>query len=340
QAKNMTYTGNIYEGVSVDNKITEVTGEEATKIIYYIDAECKSETSIEKNGAEKKGGAPKKEGKYWVKIELGGAGAINEFEIKECKHENFTITNQKEPTCTSEGHEGDRECNYCDYKEKGKSIPKKGHHMDKGRITKQRGDDVEGQYTYTCINGCGLTEAEIIPKKSVSVVLGKNADIVNDISTCQKITLANASKYKKYLELKAKDGKVVTKKYYKTKISKSIPVKVFVGGKEYTVNIKIKIPAPKVKVTKKIVKVGGEKCYKYLFKYNIKDASKIKVRMKKGGTKSINKELDRDVSKRKSGKKSYILYSKKTMKKLNNKITFKIVAYYGKNQSETITITK
>ena len=91
---------------------------------------------------------------------------------------------------------------------------------------------------------------------------------------------------------------------------------------------------------KKITTVGGEKCYKYEFKYNIKDASKIKVRMQKGGTKSINKEFDRDISKKKSGKKSYMLYSKKTMKKLNNKITFKIVAYYGKNQSETLTITK
>ena len=62
--------------------------------------------------------------------------------------------------------------------------------------------------------------------------------------------------------------------------------------------------------------------------------------MQKGGTKAINKYLDKNVSKQKSNKGSYINFTKSTMKKMNNKVTFKIVVYYGKNQSETLTITK
>lgn len=248
------------------------------------------------------------------------------------------IANVKNATCTAAGYTGDEICLSCNNaKNRGLTIDAKGYKWDAGKVTTQSTDDAEGQFTYTCTNGCKHTKTEIIPRKSVPIELGKKAKIISNVSVCQKMTFAKASKYKKYLTFNTKTGEIKTKKYYKTKISKSIPVKVFVGGKEYTVNIKPKISAPKIKVTKKKI---GNKGYKYTFKYNIKGADKIKVRMQKGGNKSINKEFDRDISRRKSGKNSYILYSKKTMKKLNNKITFKIIAYYGKNQSETLTITK
>lgn len=250
------------------------------------------------------------------------------------------IVNAKSTTCIANGYTGDIVCSSCGVqRERGSEKPAKGYKWNKGKAAKKSTDKSEGVFTYTCTNGCRHTKTEVIPRKSITIDLGKKAKVISKASGC-KMSLANASKYKKYLTFNAKTGEIKTKKYYKVKINKSIPVKIKIGGKNYTVKVKIKIPAPKVKVIKKITTVGGEKCYKYEFKYNIKDASKIKVRMQKGGTKSINKEFDRDISKKKSGKKSYMLYSKKTMKKLNNKITFKIVAYYGKNQSETLTITK
>ena len=160
-------------------------------------------------------------------------------------------------------------------------------------------------------------------------------------SKINKMTLPSASKYKKYLTINSKTGTIKTKKYYKQKIKSSIPVKVTtLAGKTYTVNVKIVIPAPKVTIKKELIRYHGQEVYKYTFKYNIKNADKIQVRLKKGGNSSINKELDTYVSKSKSNKESYIMFKKSTMKKLKNKITFKIVAYYGKNKSAKKEITK
>ncbi|EOS69992.1 hypothetical protein C818_01952, partial [Lachnospiraceae bacterium MD308] len=258
------------------------------------------------------------------------------------------IANEKSATCTAAGYTGDEICLSCNNaKNRGLTIDAKGYKWDAGKVTTQSTDNAEGQFTYTCTNGCKHTKTEIIPRKSVSIELGKKAKIISNVSVCQKMTFAKASKYKKYLTFNTKTGEIKTKKYYKVKISKSIPVKVFVGGKEYTVNIKIKIPAPKVKVTRKAVKNSFGKYQRYTFKYNVKGANRIKVRVenanKTGKSKTINKIFDRYVKKSKSNKSSYIEFTDKTMKKLkkkNGKVTFKIIAYYGKNQSETLTITK
>lgn len=245
--------------------------------------------------------------------------------------------NAKSATCTAKGYTGDTVCASCSVqRERGTEIPAKGYKWNKGKATKKSTEKSEGIFTYTCTNSCRHTKTEIIPRKSITVDLGKKAKVISKASGC-KMSLANASKYKKYLTFNAKTGEVKTKKYYKVKINKSIPVKVKIGGKNYTVKVKIKIPAPNVKIIKKKV---GSKGYRYIFKYNIKGANKIQVRMQKGGTKAINKYLDKNVSKQKSNKGSYINFTKSTMKKMNNKVTFKIVVYYGKNQSETLTITK
>lgn len=224
-----------------------------------------------------------------------------------------TVKNAKEATNKEEGYTGDEYCASCGKKiASGKVIPRKG-------------------------------DVAVSVKKSVTVELGKKVSIkqiVNKTSAFQKMELPGASKYKKYFTVNSKTGTITTKKYYKEKIKRSIPVKVTAGGKVYTVNIKIKIPAPKVKITKKKVNDSRGVRYRYVFQYNIKGAAKIKVRMKKGGSAAINKEFDRYISKPKSDKNSFIQYSANTMKKLKNKVTFNIVAYYGKNQSETLTVTK
>lgn len=216
-----------------------------------------------------------------------------------------------------------------------------GHFLGKGVVTKKRTDSSEGELTYTCEHNCGYTKKLPLPKKVVTVELGKMAKIIRDASACKIKPLSNASKYKKYLTLDTKKGKIKTKKYYKVKLKKSIPVNVVVDGETYKVNVKIKIPAPKVKIIKKkIVTGGGEKAYRYTFKYDIKGADKIKVRMKRGGSKQINAHLDKFIKTPKSNKNSLIQFSNKTLKKLKNKVTFQIVAHYGKNKSETLTITK
>lgn len=269
----------------------------------------------------------------------GGDYHIRKYST-ECRHTNTITVNQKEATCVEEGYTGDTKCMDCGQViscvEK---IPAKSYKWDVGKVTKKSTDTSEGVFTYTCTNGCGHTKTEIIPRKSVTVELGKKAKIISKVSGC-KMSLMNASKYKKYLTFHTKTGEIKTRKYYKVKINKSIPVKIVIGRKSYTVKIKIKIPAPKIKVIKKKVTVDGVKGYKYIFKYNIKGATKVKIRMEKGGSKAINKKLDKYVGGRKSNKDSYILLAKSSIKKWNNKVTFKVVAYYGKNQSETFTITK
>ena len=175
-----------------------------------------------------------------------------------------------------------------------------------------------------------------LPKKVVTVELGKKEKIISDISACT-MKLPNASKYKKYLILDAKKGIIKTKKYYKVKLKKSIPVNVVVDGVTY----KVKIPTPEVKISIRTTTMSdGSKAYKYSFKYDIKGADRIKVRMKKGGTKKLNREFDYYISKPKSNKMSYVIFSKKTLKKLKNKVTFKITAYYGKNKLELPAITR
>ena len=218
-----------------------------------------------------------------------------------------------------------------------------GHSLGKGVVTKKRTDSSEGELTYTCEHGCGYTKKLPLPKKVVTVELGKKAKIISDISACT-MKLPNASKYKKYLTLDTKKGIIKTKKYYKVKLKKSIPVNVVVDGVTYKVNVKVKIPTPEVKISKgrPTPMSDGSKAYKYSFTYNIKGADSIKVRMKKGGTKKLNREFDYYISKPKSNKMSYVLFSKKTLKKLKNKVTFKITVSYGKgkNKLELPAITR
>ena len=242
---------------------------------------------------------------------------LEDMEIDPSNHSGKVIVlNAQEATAEQEGYTGDTYCASC------------GAWMSDGRLIPRKESKP------------GTT---VSVKKSVTVELGKKLSIgriVRNTAAFQKMTLSNASKYKNYFKVNQKTGTITTKKYFKTKIQKSIPVKVRAGGKVYTVKVNIKIPAPKVKVSKKLIRDSKGARYRYTFKYNIKGAAKIKVRMKRGGSSKINKEFDRYISKPKSNKNSFIQYSEATMRKLKNKVTFKIVAYYGKNQSETLTVTK
>ncbi len=264
---------------------------------------------------------------------------IENIEIDLLNHEGeTTIKNKKKETCVEKGYTGDVFCKACDAKiSEGKEIKAIGHAMSNGVVTKEPTKTSEGILTYTCKNGCGHTSKSLFSKKAVTVELGGAVTLFSDTSAC-KIKNFNASKYKKYFEIDKKTGKIKTKKYYKVKIKKEIPVKVVVNGKPYTVKIRIKIPAPEVKITRKKDILNGEAAYRYTFTYKEKKAKKIQVRIK--NLKEANSVLDQYVSKNKSNKDSYIKIKQKRVKKLGKKITFEIIASYGKNKSEKLIIRK
>ena len=264
---------------------------------------------------------------------------IENIEIDLLNHEGeTTIKNKKKETCVEKGYTGDVFCKACDAKiSEGKEIKAIGHAMSNGVVTKEPTKTSEGILTYTCKNGCGHTSKSLFSKKAVTVELGGAVTLFSDTSAC-KIKNFNASKYKKYFEIDKKTGKIKTKKYYKVKIKKEIPVKVVVNGKPYTVKIRIKIPAPEVKITRKKDILNGEAAYRYTFTYKEKKAKKIKVRIK--NLKEAKSVLDQYVSKNKSSEDRYIKIKQKRVKKLGKKITFEIIASYGKNKSEKLIIRK
>lgn len=215
-------------------------------------------------------------------------------------------------------------------------------------VKKQPTKKEEGQLVRHCKNCDYVKETLALPKKEITIYVGAKAKEVPKVASTYntsdyKISYAkakNTKTYGKYFNLKNanKTGnlkvtiKANSKKLSQVKLS-TVPLKVTVAGKEYKTNVKVKIKAPKIKITTKKIELGGIKGVRYSFNYNIKGATKIKVRAKKMSF--LNKELNQYVSKPKSDEKnSYFNIKESTLNKAGNKITFEIVAYYGKNISE------
>lgn len=215
-------------------------------------------------------------------------------------------------------------------------------------VKKQPTKKAEGQLVRHCKNCDYVKETLALPKKEITIYVGAKAKEVPKVASTYntsdyRIAYAkakNAKTYGKYFNLKNanKTGnlkvtiKANSKKLSQVKLS-TVPLKVTVAGKEYKTNVKVKIKAPKIKITTKKIELGGIKGVRYSFNYNIKGATKIKVRAKKMSF--LNKELNQYVSKPKSDEKnSYFNIKESTLNKAGNKITFEIVAYYGKNISE------
>ena len=259
--------------------------------------------------------------------------------IKETGH-LLIKTNAKAATCTTAGNSEYYTCSGCgkyfsdaEYQIAKDSwyIPATGHEDGTLIETNPPTGSHEGIRIKRC-GACGQVQgAWILPKKTLSLYLGKSANIISDVSQCS-ISLPNAKKYQKYFKLDTQTGKITTttKNLSKVKIAKTIPVKVTTAGKTYTVDVKLKIAAPKISIKKQST---GDS-YRYSFRYNIKGATKIKVRTK--NVKANTKVLDRYLKKPKSNSDSYVEFPKEKVKK----IKFTINAYYGKNVSETRTITK
>ena len=78
-------------------------------------------------------------------------------------HPNVELKNAKEATCSEEGYTGDQICKDCGViVENGKTISKKEHSWDSGKVTKAATCTEKGIRTYTC-QSCGITRTEDIP---------------------------------------------------------------------------------------------------------------------------------------------------------------------------------
>ncbi len=95
----------------------------------------------------------------------GGSVTVVTLEQAEtCKHENTTLYNAKEATCTEDGYTGDEICSVCgETVSTGTVIPATGHSWDSGVVTKEATTQEEGIKTYTC-TVCSETKTESIPK--------------------------------------------------------------------------------------------------------------------------------------------------------------------------------
>ena len=86
-----------------------------------------------------------------------------EEEIPATGHQHTELRNVKAATCAQEGYTGDTYCKDCNTKlATGKSIAKKDHTWDSGKITTAATCSGKGIKTYTCI-GCNATRTEEIP---------------------------------------------------------------------------------------------------------------------------------------------------------------------------------
>lgn len=245
-------------------------------------------------------------------------------------------TAAKAATCEKDGNKEYNTCKVCkkyfsdgqgkeEIKKNSWVIDKTGHKI-KSVVAKKPTKAKAGKLIRRCSECKKEEDAIEIPKTQLEVEAGKSASVVKDPSKC-KVSLKNASSYKKYLTLDAKKGMVKTKKNYSVKFKESIPLTVKIADKTYKVNVKVKIPAPKVTIKKE--QVGDY--YRYTFKYNVKGADKIKVRC---NLKDAKQEvLDKYLSKPKSDKDSYVYFKAKN-------VTFTVTACYGKNVSEKKVIKK
>ena len=209
---------------------------------------------------------------------------------------------------------------------------------EKKALSTTKETNVEQKCSY-----CGETRTVKLPKKTVSVTMGKSGKLISDRTGCTFKLTKSAETYLKYFEMTS-SGTVKTTtnpaNYKYILSSKTIPVKVVCGGEEYDMKVKLVIPAPSVAITAKSIKIGGVSGYKFMFTYNIKGADKVYVSLEKGTTTSIKNDLNRYISSPKSNSNSYINLSSNFLKKtLNNKITFKVRARYGNNYSEYYTKT-
>ena len=243
---------------------------------------------------------PKKAGSYYMFVSIGETANYKKYQTPKKEWKKFTV--------------------YSDHKWKG-ILPKE--------LT------AEEQPVRLSCGYCKEIRSVTLPKKTISVDLGKSQSLVSKGTGC-----AFTAKKEDYFTLSSK-GKIKIKNdpaSYKS-MKKKIPVTVKVCGEIYTMNVKLEIPAPDIKITTKKVTHGNVWGYRFKFKYGLPEADDITVQMLEGSTDEIEKELKRYISSSYSTGNSYIDFSNPFLKKeLGYKVQFKITANYGRNKSKPTII--
>lgn len=199
-------------------------------------------------------------------------------------------------------------------------------------ITKEADDEQEGKLSRVC-SSCGASTSENlkIPKTDIYVTMGKSAKIVSGnkatVKKNYKFTVKNAGKYKKYFKINSY-GKITTKNNFYTKVLPDIPVKVTVGGKEFTVEVHLELP-----MTIKTKQQGDRT--RFTFKYKLKGAKRIKVRAIPDYYEDYS-VMDTYVRKPESNKDSYVILP--NPKKIKDQcLIFEITVYHGKSGKQAST---
>ena len=305
-------------------------------------------------------------GSYTYKVTLGdyskdenGENKMSTIKIPiQMIEHNLEKTEAVAATCEKDGNIEYYTCKTCkkyfsdkdgkkEIEENSWVVKATGHQIVE-EVKKQPSKKAEGQLVRHCKNCDYVKETLALPKKEITIYVGAKAKEVPKVASTYNtsdyriayVKAKNAKKYEKYFNLKNANKygilKVTinsnSKILSQVKLS-SIPLKVTVAGKEYKTNVKVKIKAPKITITTKTIEFGGTRGTRYCFDYNVKGATKIKVRAKKLAFR--NKEFNRYISTPKSNEKyTYFNIKESDLKNLGNKISFEIVAYYGKNVSE------
>lgn len=336
---------------------------------------CGNEDVIETKEATKVSGREPdcvNAGLYKYEVIFGeGENTVNsdiEVIIEATGQHTIKETKAEAATCTRDGNKGYYTCNVCgkifedkngtkEIKDKNSLILKAtGHHIVVD-VKKQPTKKAEGELVKHCRDCDDVTQTLALPKKEITIYIGAKANTKSVQKAAEKVVTTyntedytieyakakNAKTYEKYFSLKnaQKSGNlkstltINSKKLSQVKLG-TIPLKVTVAGKEYKTNVKVKIKAPNITIKREVLKQGGVTGVHYSLKYNVKGATKIKIRVKNAS--ALNKKFDTTMSNPKSDdKKCYLNVKDSDMRKFGNKFTFEIVAYYGKNVSEKFT---
>ena len=94
-------------------------------------------------------------------------------DIAATGHQNTELRNARPATCENEGYTGDTYCKDCNTKlSTGKTIVRKNHEWDAGKITTKATCTKKGIKTYTC-NNCNATKTEELPMTNHAIKVTK-----------------------------------------------------------------------------------------------------------------------------------------------------------------------
>ena len=130
-------------------------------------------------------------------------------------HRNKVLKNARQATCAKAGYTGDTYCKDCNAKlSSGKTIAKKAHTWDAGKVTKKATCTVKGTKTYTC-KICKATKTS-----SIAATGHRHTELRNvKKATCGQEGYTGDT-YCKDCKAKVSSGKVIAKTPHKNKIVK------------------------------------------------------------------------------------------------------------------------